>query len=264
MDNRSSTDQPEQPEWLKANPDSLTAVISDNTHSADALDLQILHALQVNGRVGFGLLGRVLGVSDQTVARRYARMRSASGLRVAAAGGRAPAGAQAVVRARAHHPRRRDGNRPSHRPPPRHLLGALGLRRHRDRVLAACRHRRRRARTAAREAAAHLPRAGRERPKRAARSHSQRSPTASTGRCPDHDPTARVALRQLPHAGLRHRERSARAHHAPGRARSGPADRSAPGRTHPGRAAGRRCWPPTPRSPSPPPPPGARACTPAS
>jgi len=86
MDNRSSTDQPEQPEWLKANPDSLTAVISDNTHSADALDLQILHALQVDGRVGFGLLGRVLGVSDQTVARRYARMRSASGLRVAAAG----------------------------------------------------------------------------------------------------------------------------------------------------------------------------------
>jgi len=86
MDNRSSTDQPEQSEWLKANPDSLTAVISDNTHSADALDLQMLHALQVDGRASFGLLGRVLGVSDQTVARRYARLRSASGLRVAAAG----------------------------------------------------------------------------------------------------------------------------------------------------------------------------------
>jgi len=60
-------------------------VESVDTHAADALDLQLLHALQVDGRASFGLLGRVLGVSDQTVARRYARMRSASGLRVAAA-----------------------------------------------------------------------------------------------------------------------------------------------------------------------------------
>jgi len=86
MDNRSTAIQPDEFKWLKSNPDTLTAVISDDVHTADALDLQILHALQVDGRVGFGLLGRVLGVSDQTVARRYARMRSASGLRVAAAG----------------------------------------------------------------------------------------------------------------------------------------------------------------------------------
>lgn len=72
--------------WLISNLSSLLPVTSDDVHTADALDLQILHALHVDGRVGFGLLGRVLGVSDQTVARRYARMRSASGLRVAAAG----------------------------------------------------------------------------------------------------------------------------------------------------------------------------------
>jgi DNA-binding Lrp family transcriptional regulator len=49
---------------------------------ADGLDLQILHALQVNGRAGLGMLGRVLKVSDQTVIRRYAKLRSAGGLRV--------------------------------------------------------------------------------------------------------------------------------------------------------------------------------------
>jgi len=81
------------------------------------LDLQILHALQIDGRIGFGLLGRVLGVSDQTVARRYARMRSTSGLRVAAAGDshrvghrqwyvrvRTPDAAMAIARAIARHP----------------------------------------------------------------------------------------------------------------------------------------------------------------
>lgn len=55
---------------------------SHESSRADALDLQIIHALQVDGRASFGRLGRVLGVSDQTVARRYARLRSASGLRV--------------------------------------------------------------------------------------------------------------------------------------------------------------------------------------
>ncbi len=59
-------------------------MISDGQHVADALDLQIVHALHIDGRATFGLLGRLLGVSDHTVARRYARMRSASGLRVAA------------------------------------------------------------------------------------------------------------------------------------------------------------------------------------
>ncbi len=93
-------------------------MVSDDTHTADELDLQILHALQIDGRIGFGLLGRVLGVSDQTVARRYARMRSTSGLRVAAAGDShrvghrqwyvrvrtTPDAAMAIARAIARHP----------------------------------------------------------------------------------------------------------------------------------------------------------------
>jgi len=57
-------------------------VKSHGPFRADGLDLQILHALQVNGRAGFGLMGRVLKVSDQTVIRRYAKLRSAAGLRV--------------------------------------------------------------------------------------------------------------------------------------------------------------------------------------
>jgi len=42
---------------------------SDGQYVADALDLQILHALHNDGLPSLGLLGRVLGVSDQTVAR---------------------------------------------------------------------------------------------------------------------------------------------------------------------------------------------------
>lgn len=41
--------------------------------SLDLLDRQLLHALQLDGRVSFRALGEVLGVSDRTVARRYAR-----------------------------------------------------------------------------------------------------------------------------------------------------------------------------------------------
>jgi DNA-binding Lrp family transcriptional regulator len=41
----------------------------------DALDRKMAHALQLHGRAPFRLLGAVLGVSDQTVARRYARLR---------------------------------------------------------------------------------------------------------------------------------------------------------------------------------------------
>ena len=41
----------------------------------DALDRAVAHALQLHGRAPFRLLGTVLGVSDQTVARRYARLR---------------------------------------------------------------------------------------------------------------------------------------------------------------------------------------------
>ncbi|MPY64015.1 Lrp/AsnC family transcriptional regulator [Streptomyces spongiae] len=48
----------------------------------DALDLQLLHALQVDGRAPFSRIAEVLGVSDQTVARRFRKLRTTAGLRV--------------------------------------------------------------------------------------------------------------------------------------------------------------------------------------
>ncbi|NUT50742.1 MAG: AsnC family transcriptional regulator [Saccharothrix sp.] len=50
----------------------------------DELDRRVVHALQVDGRAGFTAIAAVLGVSDQTVARRYRRMLGAGVLRVAA------------------------------------------------------------------------------------------------------------------------------------------------------------------------------------
>ncbi len=196
MERQSPRTQPEPSTRLNSNRGRLGSVVSDVQHVAAALDLQLLHALHIDGRASFGLLGRVLGVSDHTAARRYARLRSASGLRVAAEG---PLGHKQWYVPRAHHPGHRDDHRSRRRAPPRHRLGASGLRRHRDRVFGT--RRRRRARAVTGEAAAHLLRAGRERPKRAARSHSQRSPTASSGRCPDHDPAASAASRQPPPTG---------------------------------------------------------------
>jgi DNA-binding Lrp family transcriptional regulator len=48
----------------------------------DPLDRALVHALQVDGRAPFSQIGAVLGVSDQTVARRYRRMRESGALRV--------------------------------------------------------------------------------------------------------------------------------------------------------------------------------------
>jgi DNA-binding Lrp family transcriptional regulator len=48
----------------------------------DLLDMQLLHALQIDGRSPFKVIADVVGVSDQTVARRYNRLRSAGLLRV--------------------------------------------------------------------------------------------------------------------------------------------------------------------------------------
>lgn len=48
----------------------------------DKVDRQIVHALQVDGRATFGRIASVLGVSDQTVARRYRRMRTTGVVRV--------------------------------------------------------------------------------------------------------------------------------------------------------------------------------------
>jgi DNA-binding Lrp family transcriptional regulator len=48
----------------------------------DLLDTQLLHALQLDGRAPFSVIADVLGVSDQTIARRYSRLHEAGLLRV--------------------------------------------------------------------------------------------------------------------------------------------------------------------------------------
>ncbi|MFB6436095.1 Lrp/AsnC family transcriptional regulator [Streptomyces sp. NPDC056411] len=48
----------------------------------DVVGRGLLQALQIDGRVPFSLVGEVLGVSDQTVARRYARLRAEARVRV--------------------------------------------------------------------------------------------------------------------------------------------------------------------------------------
>ncbi|WKE73085.1 Lrp/AsnC family transcriptional regulator [Streptomyces sp. WP-1] len=48
----------------------------------DELDRRLVHALQIDGRAPFSTIAAVLGVSDRTVARRYARLRSAGSVRV--------------------------------------------------------------------------------------------------------------------------------------------------------------------------------------
>ncbi|KJS56227.1 AsnC family transcriptional regulator [Streptomyces rubellomurinus subsp. indigoferus] len=48
----------------------------------DDLDRALVHALRVDGRAPFSRIGAVLGVSPQTVARRYGRLRAEAGLRV--------------------------------------------------------------------------------------------------------------------------------------------------------------------------------------
>ncbi|MFJ4807622.1 Lrp/AsnC family transcriptional regulator [Streptomyces longwoodensis] len=50
----------------------------------DALDVAVLSALEVDGRASFSRIGAVLGVSEQTVARRYRRLCAEGGLRIVA------------------------------------------------------------------------------------------------------------------------------------------------------------------------------------
>jgi DNA-binding Lrp family transcriptional regulator len=54
------------------------------SHTFDQLDLRLLSALELDGRASFSRLGAVLGVSDQTVARRFRRLSAEAGLRVVA------------------------------------------------------------------------------------------------------------------------------------------------------------------------------------
>jgi DNA-binding Lrp family transcriptional regulator len=50
----------------------------------DSLDRQLVHALYLDGRAPFSRIAHVLGVSDQTVARRYRRLYQAGAVRVLA------------------------------------------------------------------------------------------------------------------------------------------------------------------------------------
>ncbi|MEU8124186.1 AsnC family transcriptional regulator [Spirillospora sp. NPDC049024] len=52
------------------------------TVALDGLDRAIVHALHVDGRASFSRIAAVLEVSDQTVARRYRRLRTTGALRV--------------------------------------------------------------------------------------------------------------------------------------------------------------------------------------
>jgi DNA-binding Lrp family transcriptional regulator len=53
-----------------------------DTNAVDELDRQLAQCLGVDGRASFSQLAEILGVSDQTVARRYRRLRSSGALRV--------------------------------------------------------------------------------------------------------------------------------------------------------------------------------------
>ncbi|MFG2629597.1 Lrp/AsnC family transcriptional regulator [Streptomyces sp. NPDC048473] len=48
----------------------------------ESLDLQLIHALKIDGRAPLRRIASVLGVSDQMIARRYAGLRETAGLRV--------------------------------------------------------------------------------------------------------------------------------------------------------------------------------------
>ncbi len=56
--------------------------VRDARDRLDLLDQKLMQALQVDGRAPFSRLAEVLGVSDQTIARRYRRLRTTTGLRV--------------------------------------------------------------------------------------------------------------------------------------------------------------------------------------
>lgn len=61
---------------------TFASVLPVETITVDDLDRQLAQCLGVDGRASFSAVAEVLGVSDQTVARRYRRLRSAGALRV--------------------------------------------------------------------------------------------------------------------------------------------------------------------------------------
>jgi DNA-binding Lrp family transcriptional regulator len=58
--------------------------MAPESRAIDRVDRQILHALQISPRAPFARIATVLGVSEQTVARRYQRLRGAGIVRVLA------------------------------------------------------------------------------------------------------------------------------------------------------------------------------------
>ena len=98
----------------------------------DVLDQHVAHALQIDGRAPFSRIGEVLGVSDQTVARRYARLRRRGGVRVLGLTDPLRIGLTAVVRAGAVHAGRGGLGRRGAGPAHRHPLGEPDVGRHRD------------------------------------------------------------------------------------------------------------------------------------
>jgi DNA-binding Lrp family transcriptional regulator len=55
---------------------------SVKTDTLDVVDRQIIHVIEVEPRASFRTIAQVVGVSDQTAARRYRRLRAVAGLRV--------------------------------------------------------------------------------------------------------------------------------------------------------------------------------------
>jgi DNA-binding Lrp family transcriptional regulator len=60
----------------------VTSVLANETEPLDDLDGKIIQALQIDPRAGFSAIGDVLGVSEQTAARRFRRLRSGGLIRV--------------------------------------------------------------------------------------------------------------------------------------------------------------------------------------
>jgi DNA-binding Lrp family transcriptional regulator len=58
------------------------AALASDSITLDRVDNQLLHALLIDGRAPFSLIGQVIGSSEQTVARRYRRLHEAGAVRV--------------------------------------------------------------------------------------------------------------------------------------------------------------------------------------
>jgi DNA-binding Lrp family transcriptional regulator len=61
---------------------TVNTLICVETTMIDAVDRQIIHILSIEPRASFRVIADVTGISDQTAARRYRRLREAAGLRV--------------------------------------------------------------------------------------------------------------------------------------------------------------------------------------